>query len=84
MATRDVVPNENGEGNIGSTIKAWLKGWFGDLHVSGSLTDGTDSVTVAEIAAGAFGGGGLGDGWDFGIWAASGATSNVMDFGGRF
>jgi len=53
MSTRNIVPRLDGEGNIGTALKNWLKGWFKDLFVSGSLTNGTQSVTVAEIVAGA-------------------------------
>jgi len=52
MATRNIVPNNDSEGNIGSVIKKWIKGWFVDVYVSGSITDGTDSVTVSEINTG--------------------------------
>ena len=50
MATRNIVPRGDGEGNIGSLIKKWIKGWFVDVYVSGSITDGTDSVTVNQLA----------------------------------
>lgn len=50
MATRNIVPNNDSEGNIGSSLKKWLKGWFADVFVSGDITDGTDSVTVNQIA----------------------------------
>ena len=52
MATRNIVPNNDSEGNIGAVIKKWIKGWFVDVYVSGSITDGTDSVTVSEINTG--------------------------------
>lgn len=50
MATRNIIPNGDGEGNFGSVIKRWIKGWFVDVYVSGSLTDGTDSVTINDLA----------------------------------
>jgi len=50
MATRNIIPRGDGEGNIGSVIKKWIKGWFVDVYVSGSITDGTDSVTVNKLA----------------------------------
>jgi hypothetical protein len=50
MATRNIIPRGDGEGNIGSVIKKWIKGWFVDVYVSGSITDGTDSVTVNQLA----------------------------------
>ena len=49
MATRNIVPNDDSEGNLGSAIKRWIKGWFVNVYVSGDITDGTDSVTVSEI-----------------------------------
>lgn len=49
MATRNIVPRANEEGNIGSSLKRWLKGWFKDLFVSGVITDGTNSETIANI-----------------------------------
>jgi len=50
MATRNIIPNGDSEGNFGAQLKRWLKGWFVDIHVSGSLTDGTDSVTINDLA----------------------------------
>lgn len=49
MATRNIVPRANNEGNIGTNLLRWIKGWFGDIFVSGSITDGTNSATVANI-----------------------------------
>lgn len=49
MATRNIVPRDDGEGNIGTTLKNWLKGWFKNVFVSGNLTDGVNDVTVAEL-----------------------------------
>jgi len=49
MATRNIVPRANEEGNIGTTLKNWLKGWFKDIFVSNNITDGTNSVTVSDI-----------------------------------
>jgi len=51
MATRNIVPRANEEGNIGTSLKNWLKGWFKDLFVSGNLTDGSNDVTIANLAA---------------------------------
>jgi len=50
MATRNIVPRANEEGNIGTNLKRWLKGWFKDVFVGQYLTDGTNQVTVADIA----------------------------------
>ena len=49
MATRNIVPRADGEGNIGTQLKNWLKGWFKNLFVSNELTDGTNSTTIADI-----------------------------------
>ena len=51
MATRNIVPRANEEGNIGTSIKRWLKGWFKDVFVSGNITNGTQVVTVAGLSA---------------------------------
>jgi hypothetical protein len=50
MATRNIVPRANEEGNIGTSLKNWLKGWFKDLFISGNLTDGEDSVAVSDLS----------------------------------
>jgi len=50
MATRNIVPRANGEGNIGTAAKNWLKGWFQSLFVSGNLTDGTYNASVADTS----------------------------------
>ena len=49
MASRNFVPRTNEEGSLGTVLKKWLKGWFRDLFVGESLTDGVNSVTVAQI-----------------------------------
>jgi len=49
MATKNIVPRADGEGNIGTQLKNWFKGWFKNLFVSGNITDGTNSTTVASI-----------------------------------
>jgi hypothetical protein len=51
MATRNIVPRNNEEGNIGTAIKNWLKGWFKDIFISGVLTDGVNSVTLSQLVA---------------------------------
>jgi hypothetical protein len=28
MATKNIVPRAHEEGNIGTSLKNWLKGWF--------------------------------------------------------
>ena len=49
MATRAIVPNVNEEGNIGTSLKRWLKGWFKNLFISNDITDGANTVTVAQL-----------------------------------
>ncbi len=49
MATRNIVPRANEEGNIGTSLKNWLKGWFKNLFVSNEITDGTNTTTIANI-----------------------------------
>ena len=49
MATHNITPRGDGEGNIGDSLLRWLKGWFVSIFVSGNITDGTHDVTVAEI-----------------------------------
>jgi len=50
MSTRNFVPRADQEGNLGTALLRWLKGWFVDLFVSGNLTDGTYNATVANTA----------------------------------
>lgn len=50
MSTRDQVPNGDKEGNFGLAALRWLKGWFWDCYVGQNLTDGTNVVTVAQLA----------------------------------
>jgi len=49
MATRNIVPVNDNEGNIGTSSKKWSKGWFHALHVAGNLDDGTNTVTIAQM-----------------------------------
>jgi hypothetical protein len=51
MATRNYVPRADGEGNLGTLLKRWFKGWFQNLHISGEITNGNSgvSVTVADL-----------------------------------
>ena len=65
MATRNIVPRANEEGNIGTTLKNWLKGWFKDLFVSGDITDGVNSISVAKIP-------------EEGVWADYSETSTLV------
>jgi len=51
MSTRNIVPRANEEGNIGTAVKNWLKGWFKDLFISGVITDGTNEITIAQLLA---------------------------------
>jgi len=49
--TKNIVPRADGEGNIGTSAKKWLKGWFGSIFL-GNLTAGkmikTSSGNVPE------------------------------------
>jgi len=49
MATPNLTPRNHQEGNIGTSLKNWLKGWFTSIFVSGTITDGVNDVTVSEI-----------------------------------
>jgi hypothetical protein len=49
MATRNVKPRADGEGNIGTSLMNWLKGWFKSIFVSGNITDGSNNATVADL-----------------------------------
>jgi hypothetical protein len=49
MPTRNFVPNNDGEGNLGTSLKNWLKGWFKNISVSENITNGTKTVTVEQI-----------------------------------
>jgi len=55
----NLVPRVNEAEALGTTLKRWLKGWFKDLFVSGDITDGTNTVTVAELKTVTAGGGRL-------------------------
>jgi hypothetical protein len=48
--TKNIVPRANEDGNIGTALKNWLKGWFVDIFVSGNLTDGSNNISVANTA----------------------------------
>jgi len=49
MATRNIAPVNDNEGNIGTSSKKWSKGWFHALHVAGNLDDGPNTVTIAQM-----------------------------------
>lgn len=49
MATKNIVPRADGEGQIGTLLKKWLKGLFKNIHVEQNITDETNSVTVAQL-----------------------------------
>ena len=51
MAFRNIVPTENESNSLGTSLKRWLKGWFKDIFVSGQLTDGVNSTTIAKIVS---------------------------------
>ena len=45
----NLVPRTNEGQSLGTSLKKWLKGWFKDIFVSNNITDGSNSVTVANI-----------------------------------
>jgi hypothetical protein len=49
MATKNIVPRAHEEGNIGTSLKNWLKGWFKDLFISGNLTNGSNNISIADL-----------------------------------
>lgn len=48
MATKNFVPRATGEGNIGTSAKHWLKGWF-DTIFGTTITNGSKTTTVANL-----------------------------------
>jgi hypothetical protein len=44
MTTKNFVPRMNGEGNIGTSVKRWLKGWFNSVNVSGDVEIGGNFI----------------------------------------
>lgn len=49
MATKNLVPRVHEEGNIGTSLKNWLKGWFKNLFVSGNITNGSNTFTIVDL-----------------------------------
>ncbi len=49
MATSNVNPRANLEGKIGISGKRWAEAFIEDLNLTGDLTDGPNTVTVAEL-----------------------------------
>lgn len=45
----NIVPRTNKGESLGTTLKRWLKGWFYDIFVENEITDGTNSVKVADL-----------------------------------
>lgn len=45
MATRNVVPRENGQGGIGTTLKKWLNGFFVNLFADSIQTTNVFAVS---------------------------------------
>ena len=37
MSTRNIVPRANGEGNIGTSVKNWLSGFFQSINILGAM-----------------------------------------------
>lgn len=52
MATRNIVPNADEEGWLGRVTKKWLKLWIKDIHLTGSITNGVDSISAGDLVAG--------------------------------
>ena len=49
MATRDMVPRADGEGSIGTALKAWGKGYFKELGLpDAGLSELLEDVVVAN------------------------------------
>jgi hypothetical protein len=51
MATRNIVPRNTGEGNIGTQLKQWVCGYFWGIY-TGSITDGVTTLGITEISKG--------------------------------
>jgi len=51
MSTRNIVPRNDGEGNIGTVLKQWIRGYFYQVY-TGGLTDGNNSISIADIIKG--------------------------------
>lgn len=57
MATRNLVPRNNGEGGVGKIGKAWATGVFENLIINGqniSLNQGLSNTDTVEFASGNF------------------------------
>ena len=52
MSDIDRVPSEDAKFNWGTALRRWLLGAFVNLRVTGDLTDGTNTTTVAALKAG--------------------------------
>jgi len=55
MTTRNIVPRETGQGNIGTFLKKWLKGWFGSIFLgsTGIVDSNENEVLKPESVASA-------------------------------
>jgi len=52
MADPNVVPRADLASELGTVLKRWATAYMQTLHVTGQLTDGTNSATLAEILSG--------------------------------
>lgn len=53
MATKNITPRTDGEGNIGTSVKNWLKGWFKSIFLgsSGIVDSNSNEVLKPESVA---------------------------------
>mgnify|MGYP003394980665 CR=1 FL=1 len=51
MTTKNIVPRATGEGNIGTSAKHWLKGWFDNIFLdnAGDITDGITTMAYKDL-----------------------------------
>jgi len=52
MSTRNIVPRSNGEGNIGTSVKNWLSGFFQTINILGAMIC-TQIATPSNPSSGA-------------------------------
>lgn len=49
MATKNIVPRADGEGNIGRVDKKWIKGYFGQIHTESLVNNAGTTVDIDDI-----------------------------------
>lgn len=49
--TANVKPNTDGTKNLGASDARWQNGYINNIHMTGNITDGTNSINVAGIIA---------------------------------